>query len=152
MARVYRRVVVPVSGSPDDERAIDLAAAVCAGSDTTLILVYVVEVPQRYALDVELPEQIERGSQILEHAAEYAQRVARGKWKRVLTELLQARVAGAAIVDEAIERAADAIIMATRSRWTLGVLTQGETLPYILDNAPCDVVVVRVANQGEAPA
>lgn len=151
MARVYRRVVVPVSGSPDDERAIDLAAAVCA-SDTTLMLVYVVEVPQRFALDVELPEQIERGSAILEYAAEYAQRVARGKWKRVMTELLQARVAGAAIVDEAIERAADAIIMATRSRWTLGVLTQGETLPYILDNAPCDVVVVRVADQGGAPS
>ncbi len=150
MAKLYRRVIVPVSGSPDDERAIDLAAAVCAGSDTTLILVFVVEVPQRYALDVELPEQIERGSQILEHAAEYAQRVARGKWKRVMTELLQARVAGAAIVDEAIERAADAIIMATHSRWTFGVLTQGETLPYILDNAPCDVVVVRVADQGEA--
>jgi len=32
----------------------------------------------------------------------------------------------------------------------LGVLTQGETLPYILDNAPCDVVVVRVAERGEA--
>lgn len=148
MARVYRRVIVPVSGSVDDERAIDLAAAVCLGSEATLILVYVVEIPQRYALDVELPEQIERGSAILEQAANYAQRIARGKWKRVLTELLQARVAAAAIVDEAIERAADVIIMATHSRWTLGVLTQGETLPYILDNAPCDVVVIRVADEG----
>lgn len=148
MARVYRRVIVPVSGSVDDERAIDLAAAVCLGSEATLILVYVVEIPQRYALDVELPEQIERGSAILEQAANYAQRIARGKWKRVLTELLQARVAAAAIVDEAIERAADGIIMATHSRWTLGVLTQGETLPYILDNAPCDVVVIRVADEG----
>ncbi len=150
MAQVYRRVIVPVSGLPHDERAIDLAAAVCAGGETTLILVYVVEVPQRYALDVELPEQIERGSAVLERAAEYAQRGTKGKWKRVLTELLQARVAGAAIVDEAIERAADAIIMATHSRWSLGVLTQGETLPYILDNAPCDVVVIRVADQGGA--
>ncbi|MCM8748598.1 universal stress protein [Thermomicrobiaceae bacterium CFH 74404] len=146
---MYRRILVPVSGLAGDRRAIDLAAAICSSGETWLTLVYVVEVPQRYALDSELPDQIEQGTSVLEAAASYAQKVARGRWKRITTELLQARVAAAAIVDEAIERAADAIIMATTSRWHLGVLTQGETLPYILDNAPCDVVVIRVASESE---
>jgi len=146
---VYRRIIVPVSGLPGDRRAIDLATAICSSAETWLTLVYVVEVPQRYALDSDLPDQIEHGASILDAAASYAQRVARGRWKRVTTELLQARVAAAAIVDEAVERAADAIIMATTSRWHLGVLTQGETLPYILDYAPCDVIVIRVASESE---
>jgi len=146
---VYRRVIVPVSGVPSDRRALDLAAAVCSQGGTELTLVYVLEVPQRYALDVELPDEIEHGAAILEAAATYAQRLGRGRWKRINTELLQARVAAAAIVDEAIERAVDAIIMATTSRWHLGVLTQGETLPYVLTNAPCDVIVIRVTGEEE---
>jgi nucleotide-binding universal stress UspA family protein len=61
-----------------------------------------------------------------------------------MTELLQARSAGAAIVDEAIERASDAIVMAARIRKRHGKPTVGDTVNYVLKNAPCEVIVVRI--------
>jgi nucleotide-binding universal stress UspA family protein len=141
---VYRRVVVPVSGGPTDEGAIDLANAVVRRSASNeLILVYVVEVPQRFALDADLPQAITEGESILERAEQYARAQLDGHWSRVLTELLQARFAASAIVDEAIERGAEAIVLTTVNQRRFGVTTQGETVPYVLDNAPCDVLVLR---------
>jgi nucleotide-binding universal stress UspA family protein len=141
---VYRRVLVPVHGGPLDKSAIDLAAAVCQEKDgTDLTLVYVVEVEQRLPLDADLPCQIEEGESVLTEAASYANSLRNARWRKVSTELLQARVAASAIVDEAVERGAEGIILATRNRLRRGVVTQGETVPYVLDNAPCTVLLAR---------
>ena len=61
------------------------------------------------------------------------------------TELLQARSAGAAIVDEAIDRNADMILLASTLRRKYGRVTTGETIAYVLKNAPCEVILVRLA-------
>ena len=50
---------------------------------------------------------------------------------------------------EAIDRAADAIVLATSNRIDRGVLTQGETVPYVFKNAPCNVLVVRARPEGD---
>jgi nucleotide-binding universal stress UspA family protein len=131
-----------------DTRAIDLAALVGGRSASSeLTLLYVVEVPQSLALDADLPDQVAAGERILEHASRYVHGRGDDRWGRIWTELLQARSASAAIVDEAIERGADAVVLAVTNRSELGVITQGETLPYVLKNAPCDVVVVRTVNE-----
>jgi nucleotide-binding universal stress UspA family protein len=141
---VYRRVLVPVHGGPLDECAIDLAASVSekkAGTDLTLV--YVVEVPQRLPLDADLPREIENGESVLRDAVQLANSMNGTKFRKVSTELLQARSAASAIVDEAIERGADAIVLAAANRRRRGALTQGETVAYVLDNAPCHVLFVR---------
>lgn len=141
---MYRRIVVPVQGDGLDKHAIDLAASISGRTNMTdLTLLYVVEVPQHLPLDADLPGKIELGETILERSADYARSSGLTRWQRVTTELLQARSASAAIVDEAIERGADAIVLATVNRQKLGVLSQGETMPYVMRNAPCDVIVVR---------
>jgi nucleotide-binding universal stress UspA family protein len=61
----------------------------------------------------------------------------------IVTELLQARAVGPAIVDEAIERDADAIIMTAAVHRRHGRPTLGDTAVHVLLNAPCEVVVVR---------
>jgi nucleotide-binding universal stress UspA family protein len=141
---VFRRILVPVHGGPLDRAAIDLAAAVShKRKSTDIILVYVVEVEQRLALDADLPYQIESGESVLNEASDYAHQVDDPQWKSISTELLQARIAGSAIVDESIERGADAIILATANRRRHGKLTQGDTVPFILNSAPCTVLLVR---------
>jgi nucleotide-binding universal stress UspA family protein len=141
---VYRRVVVPVSGGHTDEQAIDIATSVAnRGGSNELILVYVVEVPQRFGLDADLPNEIDEGESILGRAKQYARSQIDGHWDRVLTELLQARFAASAIVDEAIERGAQVIVLATVNQRRFGATTQGDTVPYVLDNAPCDVLLLR---------
>jgi nucleotide-binding universal stress UspA family protein len=148
---LYRRIVVPVLGSEQDTRAIDLAVAIAGhygGCDLTLV--YVAEVPQHLPLDADLPDEVTNGEAVLERTAEYAQSGTDTRWQRITTELLQARSASAAIVDEAIERGADAVVLAVENHREHGVITQGETVPYVLKNAPCDVVLVRsLAEDGE---
>jgi nucleotide-binding universal stress UspA family protein len=147
---LYRSIVVPVNGGATDFHVIDLAIALAStGTGTDLTLVYVVEVPQQYPLDADLPDEIRRGEAVMGRAEEYAHLHGHGIWGALTAALLQARFAAAAIVDELIERNSDAIILATRNEYRLGLLTQGETVPYVLDNAPCDVLVLRVAGDGE---
>lgn len=151
-ALVYRRIVVPVSGDWRDRFAINLSRAVAKLHGTDLTLVYVVEVPRALPLDADLPRDIEHGEQVLSSAADYARSVGDGSWLHVVTELLQARSAAAAVVDEAIDREADAIVLAASNRLEHGVLTQGETVPYVFKNAPCDVLVVRARSEDEDQA
>lgn len=110
-----------------------------------ITLIYVVEVPQAMPLDAELPDEIDRGESILHRSQEFALSRPHHKLTAITTDLLQARSAGAAIVDEAIERGADAIIMAAANRVVHGKVTMGETVQYILKNAPCEVVLIRVS-------
>ncbi|HLI51833.1 MAG TPA: universal stress protein [Thermomicrobiaceae bacterium] len=147
---LYRRLLVPVNGDRTDFPAIDLAAHISAGSGPSeLTLIYVVEVPQQFSLDTELPEVIRSGEEIIARAEEHADDKEPDTWNRVNSALLQARFAAAAIVDEAIERGSDLIVLGIANQLVHGVLTQGKTLPYVLQNAPCDVIVLRRATEGE---
>ncbi len=141
---MYRRILVPVHGGALDHYAIDLAASIAdhkGGTDLTLV--YVVEVPQRLSLDSDLPCEIEDGESVLQEARRFAESIKGVKWRKIATELLQARVASSAIVDESIERGAEAIVLASANRRRRGSLTQGETVPFVLDHAPCTVMLVR---------
>jgi nucleotide-binding universal stress UspA family protein len=141
----YERILVPVDGSDSDEEVMGVVADLVHQHQVSITLIYVVEVPQAMPLDAELPDEIDRGERILTRAEDLARTQPRHKLTAVSTDLLQARSAGAAIVDEAIERHADAIVIATTNRTKHGKISIGESVGYILKNAPCDVVVVRLA-------
>lgn len=143
----YERILVPVDGSEGDEQVMAVVADLVHQHQVAITLIYVVEVPQAMPLDAELPDAIDRGEKILNRAEMLARTQPRHKLTEVSTDLLQARTAGAAIVDEAIERHADTIVMATTNRTKHGKFTLGESVGYILKNAPCDVVIVRLALQ-----
>jgi nucleotide-binding universal stress UspA family protein len=60
--------------------------------------------------------------------------------------LLQARDVGAALVDEAVELGVDTIILGLPYRKRFGGdFALGTTLPYVFQNAPCQVLVMREA-------
>ncbi len=140
-----KRLVVPVSGQRSDERAIRVAAQIADKKPIELTLIHVVEVPQQLPLDAELPAEIERGESILRGAEQLAQSLLTGKSVHVESELLQARSAGTAVVDEAIERKSHLIIMGTRLRSKHGKVGLGETTRYILQTSPCEVMLLRQA-------
>ena len=87
---------------------------------------------------------------MLRKAEQLASNLLSADHQQISTDLLQARSAGAAIVDEAIERGADAILMAARVRVVHGKPSTGETAAYVLKNAPCDVVILRASEDYEA--
>ncbi|MGE3797559.1 MAG: universal stress protein, partial [Thermomicrobiales bacterium] len=139
MGLEYRRIIVPVTGGEEDEKILALANELSSHKQISITLVYVVEVPQALPLDADLPAEIDRGEMVLARAQQLASHLIPAPHQHVSTDLLQSRSAGAAIVDESIERGADAILMATRIRVLHGKQTSGETAAYVIKNAPCDV-------------
>jgi len=58
-------------------------------------------------------------------------------------ELLQSRRAGPAIVQEAVDKGVDAIVLGIPYTEQFGDFSLGETVPYVLKNAPCRVILWR---------
>jgi nucleotide-binding universal stress UspA family protein len=139
----FARLVVPVAGSNMDDRVLGLLPDLLNGAGGTITFLFVVEVPQSMPLDAELPTEIDTGERALRHAENVARRALPSRNTSIVTELLQARAVGPAIVDEAIERDADAVVMTAAIHRRHGRPTLGETTVHVLLNAPCEVVIIR---------
>ena len=142
----YHRIIIPVSGGPEDDRAIDLVGELAQRHPTNITLVYVVEVQQAMPLDAELPEAVARGEEVLARTEQRARQRLPTSAELIATDLLQARSAGAAIVDEAIEQNAGLILMATSVTIRYGKPATGDAAAYVIRNAPCDVILIRSAS------
>jgi nucleotide-binding universal stress UspA family protein len=140
----YSRIIVPVHGTDADRKAIEVAGLLGSGKSAEIVLVHVVEVAQSLPLEADMPVEVSEGEQALQEAEQWARRCVDSRVGRIVPELLQARSAGAAIVDEAIERGAEVIVMALCQHRRHGQPTPGETVPYVLKNAPCEVVITRL--------
>ena len=148
----FARLVVPVAGSEMDDRVLGMLPNLLSSEGGTITFLFVVEVPQSMPLDAELPTDIDRGERALRHAENAARRVLPSRNTTIVTELLQARAVGPAIVDEAIERDAEAIVMTSAIHRRHGRPTLGETTDHVLLNAPCEVVVIRTISDSLAGA
>ena len=58
-------------------------------------------------------------------------------------ELVQSRQAGCAVVQEGVDKKVDAIVLGIPYQERYGSFSLGDTIPYVLKNAPCQVVVWR---------
>jgi nucleotide-binding universal stress UspA family protein len=137
--------VLPISGGATDQRLLESAARLCHRRKADVTLVYVVEVEQSMPLDAELPEEVNSGEAVLRLASDTLRREMDSPAVHVYTELLQARSAGAAIVDEATDKNADIIVLGATLRRQYGYLSVGDTVDYVLKYAPCEVIVIRQA-------
>jgi hypothetical protein len=138
---VYRRAVLGLNGSSADPLVVQLAIQLST-RDTELVALHVVEVDWRHDLDDEIPGSRELASAVLDMAEGAAERAK----MRMRTELLQARDVGAALVDEAVAIDADVMLLGLPYRTRLGGdFAIGRTIPYVFQNAPCRVIVVREA-------
>jgi nucleotide-binding universal stress UspA family protein len=133
------RVIVPVQGAPDDDAAVQLACLIAKQNKAQVYAVYVIEVPRTLPLEADLPDEERRAEQALQRAEIVAEDVG----LEIEGELLQARFAGAAVVDEAVDKQADLIIIGLPYRTRFGEFSLGGTSSYVLKNAPCRVWLCR---------
>ena len=119
------------------ENAFRLACGLSKESKAKLFALYIIEVPQELPLDAEVDSA--KGEAILGHIEAMAQE----EKCPVEAEYLQARDAGPAIVQEALERGVELIVLGIPYKRRLGQFTIGHTTSYILKNAPCDVILWR---------
>ena len=66
------------------------------------------------------------------------------------TELVQARDTGPALVDEAVEWGAELIVMGLPYKRRFSEFSLGKTVPYVLKNANCRVLLFREHREHQA--
>ena len=139
-APAFRRAVLALNGGSSDARIVRLVAEHARHAKAELIAVHVVEIDWTLPLDADIAGRSEEVQRVLDIAESVAE-----EYKIALEPvLLQARDVGAAIVDEAMERGADLLVVGLPYRKRFGgEFAIGRTIPYILQNAPCAVWVVR---------
>lgn len=130
-----RSILVPVDGSPASIDAVMLACSIAKRNKGKVYAVHVIEVPRSQPLDAELTEEASSGEAVLTSA----ERAASEADFRIEGELLQAREAGHAIVDEAMERGVDLILMGAEHKAALGEYQTSRLAQYVLRAAPCHV-------------
>ncbi|MBI4336579.1 MAG: universal stress protein [Chloroflexi bacterium] len=143
-----KTVLVPVSGHPVDSEALSVACLLGRASHGKVHVIYVIEVPRQFPVDADLPEASARAEEAL-HAAEKAVRDHRCD---PTAELLQARDPGPAVVRAATDLEAGIVVMGLPYTRQHGIFTLGSMVTYVLQNAPCPVVVVREAVPAEGVA
>ena len=134
-------ILVPVNGDWPDEKAVELACSFAKISKGKVIVLYVIEMSRNLPVDAEVNEATARGEEILKTIEE----LTHDQPCEIEAELLQARQVGPAVVQEAAEREADAIVLASQYKMKFGSFSLGEAVPYILKNAPCKVFLWRGA-------
>ena len=134
-------ILVPVDGNAAGFDALALACMISRRNKGTVYAVYVIEVARTMALDSELDADALNAESVLQQA----EKIASDADCKIEGEILQARDAGHAIVDEALERGVSAIAIGVGYEMPLGELELGATAHYVMDHAPCQVIVVREA-------
>ena len=133
------RILLPVSGSSMDHQALELASQIAKSTKGSLFIVYVIEVPREMPLDAHLDGDVAVAESVLAEMEEFCIR----RRCRVVTELLQARQMGPAIVNEISERNADLLILGMNHERRYGEYALGEAVLYVFEHAQCAVWVLR---------
>lgn len=133
--------LVPITNSAASLDAVNIACAMAKPHKGKVYVVHVIEVQRSLALNAEMEPEARRGEQLLRRAEEIAGQVG----MRVDGQLLQARDAGQAIVDEARDREVEAIILGIGYTPLVGSSRVGRTVDRILKSATSQVWIVREA-------
>jgi APA family basic amino acid/polyamine antiporter len=168
-AAEYGSILVPLLGTPLDDDIVQTAGRLAAaersdeGEEGAVIeALWVFQIPMSLPLDAALPEhQLQEARRALARAKAVGEEYV---GVEVATATVRARRVGQAIVDEARRRGVEAIVMAAEppSRIRGGALLGGRGGPldnfigdvtrYVVDKAPCRVILTAPSAEAEAPA
>ena len=145
-----RSILVPVVDDPASLQAVAVAASLARQEKAVLTLLHVIKVERSLPVTADMDIEAQRGEDLLRRARALAAREAGNI--TIEDDLLQAREAGAAIVEEASARGADAVMMGVGWSPLLGQFEVGPTASYVLGHAACHVWVVRDRIELAVPA
>ncbi|MFO8009337.1 MAG: universal stress protein [Dehalococcoidia bacterium] len=135
----FKRILVAVNGSKMDGDIVQLASNLAKKHKGKVFVTYVIQLERTLPLDAEVDSAVNVAEQTLDSA----ERCAAECDYEVNTDLLQARAVGPALVNEAIERGVDLILMGMSYKTKFGEFSLGHIVPHVLKNAPCHVMLLR---------
>ncbi len=140
----YERILVPLAGTEADDGPLRLTALLLGGTGGQAALLHVIEVPFERQLDADDPKALAFADEMIERAEAFLVE----REVQVRTGIAQARAAGAAIVDDAVEQNADLIVMGLRYKKRFGGgWDAGRTVPYVMRNSTAPVWCLRVETE-----
>ena len=133
----YDQILVPLTGSRVSDEMMVLACQLATEKKSAVDGLFVLEVPLNLPLDARLVEERRRAERVVAAAALVAD-----SFKVQFTpHIVAARQAGKAIVEQAEMRRAEVIIIGVTRKRRIGNLVFGRTADYVLDHAPCEVLL-----------
>jgi basic amino acid/polyamine antiporter, APA family len=133
----YDQILVPITGSRISDEMMVLACQLATEKKSAISALYVIEVPLNLPLDASLVAERAKAAKVLRASALIA-----SQFKVKLTpNVVTARQAGRAIVEEAARIRSEVIMLGTTRKRRIGNLTFGRTTDYVLDHAPCEVLL-----------
>jgi nucleotide-binding universal stress UspA family protein len=140
----FERVLVPMAGTDADEAALRLTAMMLTGTSGVALLLHVIEVPFERQLDAQDPAAVAFADEVLGRGEAFLEQ----HGVQVKAGISQARVAGAAIVDDAVAQRADLIVLALRYKKRFGGgWDAGRTVPYVMRNSLAPVWCLRAETE-----
>jgi nucleotide-binding universal stress UspA family protein len=141
--QVFHRILVPVTGTDADIDTIKMACWIAKRDKSKLYAMYVITIKRSLPLEAEIESETRRAEELLDQM----EKIAESEDYRLETDLLQAREIAPTIIDEAVERKIDLILMGVRYQRRFGQFSLGNIVPYVLKNAPCEVMLFSQYNQ-----
>jgi APA family basic amino acid/polyamine antiporter len=133
----YDQMLVPIVGSRVTDEMMVLACQLATEKGSSIDALYVIEVPMNLPLDARLVTERARAQGVMSAATAIANQFGVSLRPHVIT----ARGAGRAICEVAEERKSEVIIIGSVRKRRVGEFVFGRTVNYVLQHAPCEVIV-----------
>ncbi len=133
-------IAVIVEGKKLDNELVRLACLMAKKAKRKVHLVHIIEVPRTLPLKAVLTKESENADRLLNEALSLAEDAGCD----AVAEVVQARDAGPAIVDEVKDHGCALVMLGlVRNPNKTPDNNLGKTIPYVLSNAPCRVWLVQ---------
>jgi APA family basic amino acid/polyamine antiporter len=136
----FRSILVPIAPGYASDEAMDFACRLAAERRASIVAFTAIDVPLDLPLDAELPEEVREANEQLDEA----RAIGDSYGVNVIGRIARTRNIGRAIVDEAIRRQSEIIVMAGPRRVRLQRGRRqifGDAVDFVLRHAPCRVMV-----------
>jgi APA family basic amino acid/polyamine antiporter len=136
----FRSILVPIAPGYASDEAMDFACRLAAERRASIVAFTAIQVPLDHPLDADLPDEVREANEQLDEA----RAIGDSYGVRVIGRIARTRNIGRAIVDEAMRRDSEIIVMAGPRRVRLQRGRRqifGDAVDFVLRHAPCRVMV-----------
>jgi APA family basic amino acid/polyamine antiporter len=137
IALEYRNILVPVVEGRESEEAVEVACRLAGERRSTIVALRVIVVPLEQPIDAQLLDEERRADELLDQARAVGELYG----VRVIGRIVRERQAGRAIVDEALRRQSEIVVLGAPRAKHIRRAVFGKTVDYVLRNAPTRVMV-----------
>src|SRR5215471_8887694 len=137
-----QRIMVALQEVEHVDSLVRLACKMAEGTQSEVVALHIVEVGPGLPLDADADILDHPGKELLAQAHQFAKNQFS---KDILTRLVRGREPGPAIVRQAEDQSAEVLILGYRRKKShMAKALMGSTVEYVIEHAPCRVIVEAV--------